>query len=64
MLHLRSNEFNFKNDDCDTFTDFNGISEILLIKNDEIIKVPYNELEHVPLTRDFLNNPESFLRHL
>lgn len=39
-------------------------AEILLIENDEIIKVPYNELEHVTLTRDFLNNPESFLRHL
>ena len=39
-------------------------AEILLIENDEIIKVPYNELEHVTLTRDFLNNPENFLRHL
>ena len=24
----------------------------------------YHELEHVKLTRDFLNNPEAFLRHL
>ena len=39
-------------------------AEILLIENDEIIKVSYEELEHVTLTRDFLNNPESFLRHL
>jgi predicted ATPase len=27
-------------------------------------KIPYDEVEHVSLTRDFLNNPESFLRHL
>lgn len=26
--------------------------------------VEYKELEHYSLTRDFLNNPESFLRHL
>jgi predicted ATPase len=26
--------------------------------------VKYDELEHVTLTRDFLNNPEAFLRHL
>jgi predicted ATPase len=26
--------------------------------------VPYEELEHVRLTRDFLNAPEAFLRHL
>jgi predicted ATPase len=26
--------------------------------------VAYEELEHVTLTRDFLNNPEQFLRHL
>jgi predicted ATPase len=29
-----------------------------------IQKIPYDEVEHVSLTRDFLNNPESFLRHL
>ena len=27
-------------------------------------RVPFEELEHVRLTRDFLNNPEAFLRHL
>ena len=27
-------------------------------------RVKYNELEHVRLTRDFLNAPEAFLRHL
>ena len=26
--------------------------------------VPFEQLEHVNLTRDFLNNPEQFLRHL
>lgn len=29
-----------------------------------IKQMPYESLEHVSLTRDFLNNPESFLRHL
>ena len=27
-------------------------------------RVEYKELEHVRLTRDFLNDPEAFLRHL
>jgi predicted ATPase len=27
-------------------------------------RVPFDALEHVRLTRDFLNNPEAFLRHL
>jgi predicted ATPase len=27
-------------------------------------RVPFEDLEHVRLTRDFLNNPEAFLRHL
>lgn len=27
-------------------------------------QVQYNQLEHVNLTRDFLNTPEQFLRHL
>jgi predicted ATPase len=27
-------------------------------------RVAYEQLEHVRLTRDFLNNPEAFLRHL
>jgi predicted ATPase len=27
-------------------------------------RVPYDDLEHVQLTRDFLNAPEAFLRHL
>jgi predicted ATPase len=29
-----------------------------------IREVPYDELEHVRLTRDFLNRPQSYLRHL
>ena len=29
-----------------------------------IRRVAYGELEHVSLTRDFLNDPEAFLRHL
>jgi predicted ATPase len=31
---------------------------------DPIRRVPYDELEHVTLTRDFLRDPEAFLRHL
>ncbi|MBW4611161.1 MAG: hypothetical protein KME22_29140 [Hassallia sp. WJT32-NPBG1] len=27
-------------------------------------QVAYHELEHVSLTKAFLNNPQSFLRHL
>jgi predicted ATPase len=29
-----------------------------------LAKVLYNEVEHVSLTRSFLNNPESYLKHL
>jgi predicted ATPase len=29
-----------------------------------VVQVPYEELQHVTLTRDFLNAPERFLRHL
>jgi predicted ATPase len=29
-----------------------------------IRRVAYEELEHVTVTRDFLNNPEQFLKHL
>jgi len=31
---------------------------------DRIVPVAYEDLEHVRLTRDFLANPEAFLRHL
>ncbi len=27
-------------------------------------RAAYDKFEHVSLTRDFLNNPEAFLRHL
>lgn len=39
-------------------------AQILQFKNGEIKEVQYNELEHVNLTRDFLSNPENYLRHL
>ncbi|HLR91762.1 MAG TPA: AAA family ATPase [Atopostipes sp.] len=39
-------------------------AEILLLEKDHLTKVSYEELEHVNLTRDFLNNSQSFLRHL
>jgi predicted ATPase len=40
--------------------------EAVILSCDErpIRPVPYDSLEHVTLTRDFLNNPEAFLRHL
>lgn len=30
----------------------------------KISRLPYDEVEHVTITRDFLNNPEQFLKHL
>jgi predicted ATPase len=39
-------------------------AEILLLEGDEIRQTAYDDLEHVRLTRDFLNAPERFLRHL
>ncbi|MCC6260704.1 MAG: AAA family ATPase [Anaerolineales bacterium] len=39
-------------------------AQILQFRDGAIKEVQYNELEHVNLTRDFLSNPESFLRHL
>src|SRR5699024_4511704 len=39
-------------------------AEILSIEGDQMKSLPYDDLEHVNLTRDFLNQPESFLRHL
>lgn len=43
-----------------------AISNATIISFDEypIKQVEYNDLEHVNLTRDFLNNPESYIRHL
>ena len=37
---------------------------ILNFKDGHIHQVQYDELEHVQLTKEFLNNPESFLRYL
>jgi len=39
-------------------------AQILQFVNGTIHEVKYNQLEHVQLTKDFLNNPDSFLRHL
>lgn len=39
-------------------------AQILQFQDGIIREVQYNELEHVNLTRDFLANPESFLRYL
>ncbi len=37
---------------------------IYSFNNGDIRRVPYDQLEHVTVTRDFLNNPEQFLKHL
>ncbi len=39
-------------------------AHILHFVDGKIREVKYNQLEHVQLTKDFLNSPESFLRHL
>ncbi|HNN13683.1 MAG TPA: AAA family ATPase [Anaerolineales bacterium] len=39
-------------------------AQILQFQDGVIREVKYNELEHVNLTRDFLANPEAFLRYL
>jgi predicted ATPase len=39
-------------------------AEILNCDGGKIEKAAYNDLEHVRITRSFLNNPESYLRHL
>ena len=39
-------------------------SQILLFQDGKVREVQYDQLEHVQLTKDFLNHPESFLRHL
>ncbi|MDZ5712660.1 AAA family ATPase [Jeotgalibacillus haloalkalitolerans] len=39
-------------------------AEILSIQDGMLQQATYDELEHVTLTRDFLNHPERFLRHL
>lgn len=39
-------------------------AQVLLFENGEIRPVRYSELEHVRLMRDFLQNPDAFLRNL
>ena len=39
-------------------------AEILLFENGAIRPVPWDEVEHVALTRSFLANPERFLKKL
>ncbi len=39
-------------------------AEILLFEGDTLTPTPYDELDHVRLTRAFLNDPESYLRRL
>jgi predicted ATPase len=39
-------------------------AQILFFQEGKIRGVKYAQLEHVQLTKDFLNNPDSFLRHL
>jgi len=39
-------------------------ADILSFDSAPVRRVKYEEVEHVSLTRDFLNNPEAFLRHL
>ena len=39
-------------------------AQILFFQEGKIREVKYDQLEHVQLTKDFLNNPDSFLRHL
>lgn len=39
-------------------------SQILFFSEGRIREIKYNQLEHVQLMKDFLNNPDSFLRHL
>ncbi|OQY91249.1 MAG: hypothetical protein B6D38_01225 [Anaerolineae bacterium UTCFX1] len=39
-------------------------AQILQFANGAIHEAKYQQLEHVQLTKDFLNNPDSFLRHL
>ena len=39
-------------------------AEILSFDGGQIRKVKYDDLEHVTLTREFLNDPKTYLRHL
>lgn len=39
-------------------------AQILLFEGDRLTQTPYEEIDHVRLTRAFLNDPQSFLRRL
>jgi predicted ATPase len=39
-------------------------ARILLFDEGEIREISYNDVEHVTVTRSFLNNPAAYLRHL
>jgi predicted ATPase len=39
-------------------------AEILSFDHTPVRPVPWDELEHVSITRSFLNAPEAYLRHL
>jgi predicted ATPase len=39
-------------------------ADILSFDHAPLRRIPYEKVDHVSLTRDFLNNPEAFLRHL
>ena len=39
-------------------------ADILSFDQSPVRRIAYEEVEHVSLTRDFLNNPEAFLRYL
>jgi predicted ATPase len=39
-------------------------AQIFSFENGTIKQVKYEDLEHVRLTRDFLDNPQTYLRHL
>jgi predicted ATPase len=39
-------------------------AQILSFENGKIRSMNYDELEHVTLTKEFLNNPDAYLRNL
>lgn len=39
-------------------------ANIYCIEDHKLVKKDYHNIEHVKLTKDFLNNPERFIRHL
>lgn len=39
-------------------------ADLYEIQQDELVKIPFEKIEHVQLTKNFLNEPERYLRHL